>query len=101
MLSREDSRVFGIGLIVGDRFEGLARDKAGASMRLAFGIVFFVVAVKSVASRRIDCYDHAHFYEWNLEVSVSILYMAVQVTRPVCIVTYSRMKSATSYIAGG
>jgi hypothetical protein len=69
-------------------------------MRLASGIVFFVVTVKSVASRRIDCYDHAHFNEWKLEVSVSILYMSVQVTKPVCIVTYSRMESATSYIAG-
>jgi hypothetical protein len=42
-------------------------------MRLAFGIVLFVVTVDFVASRRIESYDDTHFYEWNLEISAIVL----------------------------
>jgi hypothetical protein len=48
----------------------------GTFMRLAFGIVLFVVTVEFVASRRIECYDDTHFYEWNMEISAIVLYMA-------------------------
>jgi hypothetical protein len=60
----------GIGVIAGDCFEGLAWD---TFMRLAFGIVLFVVTVDFVASRGIESYDDTHFYEWNLEISALVL----------------------------
>jgi hypothetical protein len=69
-LPRSVSRVVGIGVIAGDCFEGLAWD---TFMRLAFGIVLFVVTVDFVASRRIESYDDTHFYEWNLEISALVL----------------------------
>lgn len=61
-LSRGDPRVFGIGLIVGGCSERPARDKAGAFMMLAFGIVFFVVTAEFAASERVECIGGAHWF---------------------------------------
>lgn len=41
-------------------------------MRLAFGIVLFVVIVEFGASRKIEYYDDTQFYEWNLEVGAIV-----------------------------